>query len=146
VDRAVADDQRAVALAGGGGVVGNDDQGGAAVGREGEQHSHDFGAVARVEVAGGLVGEKDYWLVDDGASDGNALLLAAGEPPPFFPASGQAKPEDVRLRRVKMKTSALDVRSRVDGSGIGTMIPNSLYISPPDQSLPSGPPYASNLV
>ncbi len=43
------------------------------------QHlQHDFG-IFGVQVAGGLVGEQDFRLVDDGAGNGHALLLAARE-------------------------------------------------------------------
>ena len=40
---------------------------------------HDLEADARVEVPGGLVGEQDRRLVDDGAGDRHALLLATGQ-------------------------------------------------------------------
>ncbi len=36
-------------------------------------------AVDAVEIAGGLVGEVDCGAIDEGASDGAALLFAAGE-------------------------------------------------------------------
>ena len=39
----------------------------------------DLGAGARVEVAGGLVGEDDLGPAGEGPGDGDALLLAAGE-------------------------------------------------------------------
>jgi hypothetical protein len=39
---------------------------------------HGFGVLG-VEVAGGLVGQQNGRVVDDGARDGHALLLAAGE-------------------------------------------------------------------
>src|SRR5688572_5199946 len=40
---------------------------------------HDLPGGVRVEVAGGLVGEQERRLVDQGAGDGYALTLAAGE-------------------------------------------------------------------
>jgi hypothetical protein len=41
---------------------------------------HEDGFASRaVEISGGLIGEEDFWAVDEGASDGGALLLAAGE-------------------------------------------------------------------
>ena len=43
------------------------------------EQADDLETDARVEVPGGLVGEEDRRLVDDGASDRDALLLAAGE-------------------------------------------------------------------
>ena len=35
--------------------------------------------VGFVEIAGGLVGKDELWLIDEGASDGDALLFAAGK-------------------------------------------------------------------
>src|SRR6476646_5189917 len=43
------------------------------------QQLHDVGAGLGVEVAGRLVGEDDGRFADQGAGDGDALLLAAGE-------------------------------------------------------------------
>src|SRR6476661_2732151 len=43
------------------------------------QQAHDAQAGGRVEVAGGLVGDEDRRLVDEGPGDGHALLLAPGE-------------------------------------------------------------------
>ena len=43
------------------------------------EQAHDFVGGAGVEVAGGLVGEQDDRVIDQGAGDGDALLLAAGE-------------------------------------------------------------------
>jgi len=40
---------------------------------------HDGEGRVRVEIARGLVGEDNLWVRDDGAGDGGALLLAAGE-------------------------------------------------------------------
>ena len=50
----------------------------AVVGDLGEQ-VHDLDARLGVEGAGGLVGQKDLRVVDEGAGDGHALHLAAGE-------------------------------------------------------------------
>ena len=44
-----------------------------------QQERHNFVAGGAVEVAGGLVGEKQNGLVDQGARDGDALALAARE-------------------------------------------------------------------
>ena len=44
----------------------------------GEQ-GHDFVAGARIEVARRLVGQNDVRIVDQGAGNGHALLLAAGQ-------------------------------------------------------------------
>ena len=43
------------------------------------ENFHDDGFVGFVEIAGGLVGEDELWLIDQGAGDGYALLFAAGE-------------------------------------------------------------------
>ncbi len=42
-------------------------------------NSHDLGAALGVEIAGRLVGEEHRRPRDDGARDGDALLLAAGQ-------------------------------------------------------------------
>ena len=41
--------------------------------------SQDDGFVGFVEIAGGLVGEDQFWLIDQRARDGHALLFAAGK-------------------------------------------------------------------
>ena len=43
------------------------------------EEQEDLLAVDAVEIAGGLVGEKDGGAIDEGTGDGAALLLAAGE-------------------------------------------------------------------
>jgi hypothetical protein len=60
------------------GLVG-DEHDGVAAGVEGVEEGHDLEAGFGVEVAGGLVGEDDGGVVDQGAGDGDALALAAGE-------------------------------------------------------------------
>ena len=42
------------------------------------EHPKNFVSDARIKVAGGLVGEQQGGTVDQGAGDGDALLLAAG--------------------------------------------------------------------
>ena len=59
-------------------VVGDDDEGDALT-VEFEEEIDDFGAGGGVEVAGGLIGEDNFGVVDDGAGDTDALFLAAGE-------------------------------------------------------------------
>jgi len=49
------------------------------VGGELPDEFDDFVGGVRVEVAGGLIGEDDLWLVEEGPGDDNALLLAARE-------------------------------------------------------------------
>ncbi len=78
-DEAVAEDDAAVGVVGEDGVVGDEDEGGAFDAVELEQEVEDVGAVGGVEVAGGLVGEDDGRAEDEGAGEGDALLLAAGE-------------------------------------------------------------------
>jgi len=43
------------------------------------EEGHDLVAGLGVEVSGGLVGEDDGGVIDQGAGDGDALALAAGE-------------------------------------------------------------------
>ena len=58
--------------------VGNEDDGITLL-VEALEEAHDFIAGGGIEVAGGFVGEEDGGVVDEGASDGDALALAAGE-------------------------------------------------------------------
>jgi hypothetical protein len=60
-------------------VVRDEDERGAAPAVHLDHEVEDVLAVARVEVAGRLVGQKDRGLVGEGAGDGHALLLAARE-------------------------------------------------------------------
>ena len=60
------------------GLVGDDDDG-VAFGLEFIKEGHDLDAGLGVEVAGGLVGQDDGWLIDQRAGNGDALALAAGE-------------------------------------------------------------------
>ncbi len=77
-DDAVADGDDAVGVLGDVGLVGDDDDG-VAAGVEIVEEGHDLVAGLGVEVSGGLVGEDDGGAVDEGAGDGDALALAAGE-------------------------------------------------------------------
>ena len=77
-DDAVADGDDAVGELGDVGLVGDDDDG-VALGVELVEEGHDLVAGLGVEVSGGLVGEDDGGVVDQGAGDGDALALAAGE-------------------------------------------------------------------
>src|SRR5579859_5161207 len=67
-----------VEVGGGLGVVGDHDDGLAEVFVQAAQHFEDDFGILGVEVAGGLVSEQDFRFVDDGASDSDALLFAAG--------------------------------------------------------------------
>lgn len=60
-------------------VVGDEDEGGAGFVVEVEEEVDDVAAVAAVEVAGGFVGKEQGGAVDEGAGEGDALLLTAGE-------------------------------------------------------------------
>ena len=79
LDPARAQAHGAVAQAGEAGVVGDEHQRRAAVALQREQQVDDLPAGGLVEVAGGLVGHQDRRVGRDGAGDGDALLLAAGE-------------------------------------------------------------------
>ena len=60
-------------------VVGHDDQRAAAFFLLFAQELEDLVAALAVEVSGGLVGEQDDRVLDQGAGDRHPLLLAAGE-------------------------------------------------------------------
>ena len=76
-DLAVAHDDDAFAVGGDVQFVRDHDDGDAGV-VEFLKQPHDFDAGARVEIAGRLVGQHQFGPVDQGAGDGDALLLAAG--------------------------------------------------------------------
>src|SRR4030065_2431777 len=57
----------------------NEDYGDAQFPVEAVEDAHNLGAVGGVQGAGELVGEDDGGPADDGAGDGDPLLLAAGE-------------------------------------------------------------------
>ena len=78
-DFAVAHVEDAVGDLGGLGVVGDHQDGLVELAAGGAEHFEDGVGVFGVEVAGGLVGEDDGGAGDEGAGDGDALLLAAGE-------------------------------------------------------------------
>ena len=59
--------------------MGDEHDGGPELARQGGQHLDDLVAVQRVERTGRLVGEQQPALADDGAGDGDALLLPTGE-------------------------------------------------------------------
>jgi hypothetical protein len=69
----------AVAAQGEVAVVGRHDEGNAFGGGDVEEKLKDGGAGLLVEGAGGLVGEEDAGAVHEGAAEGGALALAAGE-------------------------------------------------------------------
>src|ERR1700739_209060 len=77
-DTAVAEDDLAIGGRGDLGVVGDEDEGGAGTLVVLEEQVEDHAAVRRVEVAGGFVGHDDGWLDDEGAGNGDALLLPSG--------------------------------------------------------------------
>ena len=77
-DFPVAEDDVAFGVAGDVEFVGDHEDGDAGV-VEFLEDAHDFDAGLAVEVAGGFVGEEEGGVVDEGAGDGDALLLAAGE-------------------------------------------------------------------
>ena len=59
-------------------IVGDHDDG-AALGMELAQQPEDDLFVLGVQIAGGLVGQDDLRIVDEGAGNADALLLAAGK-------------------------------------------------------------------
>src|SRR4030043_1041462 len=61
------------------GLVGDHDHGHALLFVEGLEDIHDLRARPAVEVAGGLVGQDQGWVVEEGPGDGHPLLLSARE-------------------------------------------------------------------
>ena len=59
------------------GVVGGDEESGVAFGANFSEEIEDVAAGVGIEVASGFVGDDDFRIVDEGAGDGDALLLAA---------------------------------------------------------------------
>ena len=78
-DRAVGEADDALGASGEREVVRHQDDGGARFAIERLEQLDDVRAGVAVEVAGGLVGEEHARRVAEGARDGDALLLAAGE-------------------------------------------------------------------
>src|SRR6202034_2590047 len=76
-DAAVVHADDVPAALGDGHVVGGDHEGGAVLGVEVQQQVDDLGSGGGVEVSGGLVGQEQAGLHDQGAGDRDALLLAA---------------------------------------------------------------------
>ena len=58
-------------------IVGDEHQRGAGIGVQGEKIFDDEFSSFRVEIAGGFVGKKNFWAIDEGARQGYALLFAA---------------------------------------------------------------------
>ena len=79
LDQAVLDADGTLGVAGHTGVVRDQHDGDAVLGGQRLEQFEHFAAGARVEVAGRLVGEEQRRAVDEAASDGHALLLAAGQ-------------------------------------------------------------------
>ena len=77
-DDTVADGDDAMGVLGDVRLVGDEDDG-VALGVEIVEESHDLFAGFGVEVSGGLVGKNDGGVIDEGAGDGDALALSAGE-------------------------------------------------------------------
>jgi len=59
--------------------VGDHDDGHAELRLQIAEKGEDGFAGGGIEIAGGLVGEKNFGAIDEGAGDGDALLFAAGE-------------------------------------------------------------------
>ncbi len=77
-DLAVVEGDAAAGERGHFGVVGDHDDG-VAFAVEAAEEIDDDALVGGVEVSGGLVGEQDGRVIDEGAGDADALLLSAGE-------------------------------------------------------------------
>lgn len=69
----------AIGIGIGAGIVGDDDDASAWGPGGGGEEIHDLVTGFAVECGGGFVGDEESGFVDEGAGDGDALLLAAGE-------------------------------------------------------------------
>ena len=78
VNLSVADMHDAMRVLGDVGLV-RDENDGVASGVQRVEESHNFNAGLGVKISGGLVGQNDGRVVDEGTRDGNPLALAAGE-------------------------------------------------------------------
>ena len=78
-DLAVAHVEDTVGDGGGLGVVGDHEDGLVEIAAGASEHVEDGVGVLGVQVTGGLVGKHDGGMGDEGAGDGDALLLTAGE-------------------------------------------------------------------
>ena len=98
--RALVEVDDAAGEAGRLGIVGDHDDGLAVLAVEVLQQAQDLLGGLAVEVAGGLVADQQGRVGDDGAGDGDALLLAAGELGRFvLLAVGEAHQRQRRARR-----------------------------------------------
>ena len=104
-----------IAVGGGFGVVSNHDDGLTELLIELAKHAEDVFRGRGIEVTGGLVGKKDLGLGDDGAGDGHALLLAAGELRRLvLQAFLQAEETDYHVETVRVKAVPVDVLGESD--------------------------------
>ena len=88
--------------------MGDDDHGLAELAVGIAQKLHDLAAVAGVQVARGLVGEHHRRRVHEGATDGHALLLAAGELAGQMPlAAGEPQPLHEALQAARVHRAAV---------------------------------------
>ena len=90
---------------------------------ERDEQVHDLVAALAIEVAGRFIGEQDQRLGDDGARDGDALLLAARE---FG-------------RRVMLPAGQADARQRFARGGVP--VRRCLIWPPPASCRPSAKPW-----
>ena len=109
-DLAVADVDGAIGVRGHVGLVRDDDDGVARL-VEPLEDAHDLDAGLRIEIAGGLVGEQNRRIVHEGAGDGHALALPAGE---LVRAVIDARPElHLVERRARAHVAILGRNARV---------------------------------
>ena len=102
-------------------LMGDDDDGQPIFLIELLKHAQDFLARVRIEVAGRLVGEQKLRLIDQGAGDGDALLLAAGElRGVMIQSAGQAEERSSNLRARSRPSRPLRCEF-VYASGIATL-------------------------
>src|SRR5205085_4468417 len=71
-----------------------------------EEHGGDLVGGVLVEIAGGLVAEQDARRIGEGADDGDALLLAAGEPRRAMARARREADEIEKVLRPRLRGAA----------------------------------------
>src|SRR5579862_4225064 len=119
-DQAIPHVEHAITVSSGFGIVGDHDDGLTEIFVQLPENFKNGVGTTSIEIAGGLISKDDFRLVDEGAGDGHALLLAAGEFRGLvIEASGDAEElgEDVEAVRIEAVTvNVLSERDVVAGS------------------------------
>ncbi len=112
---AVTHVQDAMSVGGGFGIVRDHDDGLAEILIELAEQAEDSFRTLGIEVAGGFIGQYDFWFADDGASQSYALLFAAGKFRGLVPqAAAQAEKVCDDLESVRIEAISVNVLGESD--------------------------------